>query len=256
MLNSSNIDYTQTNDDGSDLRFFAADGTPLSYEIEQWNEAGDSSVWVRVPQITGSSNTDSIMMYYGNAAAESVENAGNVWDSNFVGVWHLNQEQAGTGSAGLYQDSTSLGNDGIDRVAAIGQEGQVTDGQQFGANDWIEIDHDASLDLKDSMTLSFWIKPTENSGWFERVIEKGPFGYDSSYYFGGGNGSNDLTFYLNNQAVFDTNDNVLADGVWQQATVSYTSNGDGTGTARLYINGVEVDLNGDPAAVAAPPIGT
>ena len=31
-----------------------------------------------------------------NAAAESVENPGAVWDDNFVGVWHLNQEQAGT----------------------------------------------------------------------------------------------------------------------------------------------------------------
>ena len=73
VLNSSNIDYTQTKDDGSDLRFFAADGTPLAYEIEQWNEGGDSSVWVRVPQITGNSNSDSILMYYGNDAAESGE---------------------------------------------------------------------------------------------------------------------------------------------------------------------------------------
>ena len=110
ILNSSNIDYAQTKDDGSDLRFFAADGTPLAYEIEQWNEGGDSSVWVRVPQITGNSNSDSIWMYYGNAAAEPAKNAAGVWDSNFVGVWHLNEEQAGTGTAGVYQDSTSYGN--------------------------------------------------------------------------------------------------------------------------------------------------
>ena len=57
ILNSSNIDYAQTKDDGSDLRFFAADGTPLAYEIDQWNEAGDSSVWVRVPQIAGNSSS-------------------------------------------------------------------------------------------------------------------------------------------------------------------------------------------------------
>ena len=240
VLNSSNIDYTQTKDDGSDLRFFAADGTPLAYEIEQWNEGGDSSVWVRVPQITGSSDSDNILMYYGNDAAESGEAAGGVWDSNFVGVWHLNEEQAGTGGTGVYKDSTSYGNDGIDRVAATGQEGQVTDGQEFGANDWIEIAHDASLDLRDSMTISFWIKPTSDSGTFNRVVEKGEWGYNNSYYFGGGNGTNDLTFYLNGQEVIDTADNVLTVGVWQHAAVSYTSNGDGTGTARLYLNGAEI----------------
>ena len=110
VLNSGNIDYTQTKDDGSDLRFFAADGTPLAYEIEQWNEGGDSSVWVRVPQITGGSNSDSIWMYYGNAAATPPADPAGVWDSNFVGVWHLNEEQAGIGGTGVYKDSTSHGN--------------------------------------------------------------------------------------------------------------------------------------------------
>ena len=57
---------------------------------------------------------------------------------------------------------------------------------------------------------------------------------------GGGNGTNDLTFYLNGQEVIDTPDNVLTIGEWQHAAVRYTSNGDGTGTARMYLNGVEI----------------
>ncbi|MGB5676410.1 MAG: DUF2341 domain-containing protein, partial [Gammaproteobacteria bacterium] len=240
VLNASNIDYSQTNDDGSDLRFFAADGTPLAYEIEQWNESGDSTVWVKVPQITGNSNTDSITMYYGNAAATSAESPSDVWDSNFVGVWHLNQEQGGSGDYGVYEDSTANNNDGKDNVVATGQEGSIADGQEFDANDWIEIAHDPSLDLTDSMTISFWIKPTSDSGTFNRVVEKGLWGYQDSYYFGGGDGTNDLTFYLNGQEVIDTADNVLTVGVWQHAAVSYTSNGDGTGTARMYLDGVEI----------------
>ena len=90
------------------------------------------------------------------------------------------------------------------------------------------------------MTISFWIKPTSDSGTFNRVVEKGLWGYNDSYYFGGGNGTNDLTFYLNGQEVIDTPDDVLTVGVWQHAAVSYTSNGDGTGTARLYLDGVEI----------------
>ena len=68
VLNSGNIDYSKTQDNGADLRFIDADGTMLAHEIETWNESGDSYVWVKIPQVDGSSNTDSIVMYYGNAS--------------------------------------------------------------------------------------------------------------------------------------------------------------------------------------------
>ena len=113
-------------------------------------------------------------------------------------------------------------------------------------HDWIEIDHDASLDLRDSMTISFWINPNSDSGTFNRVVEKGLWGYGSSYYFGGGNGTNDLTFYLNGQEVFDTPDNVLTVGEWQQpprtvrsptARILATTTGSKSATTRASICG-------------------
>ncbi|MFN8709342.1 MAG: DUF2341 domain-containing protein, partial [Planctomyces sp.] len=57
-VNSSTIDYGQTQNSGQDLRFVDRDGTLLSYEIEEWNESGTSRVWVRVPQIDAVSNAD------------------------------------------------------------------------------------------------------------------------------------------------------------------------------------------------------
>ena len=219
------------------LRFFDADGTPLAYEIEQWNEAGTSYVWVKVPQIDASSATDRIWMYYGNATCASGANPSAVWNSGYAGVWHLSESQAGTGNTGVYKDSTSPHNDGTDNVSATGKEGQVAGGQQFaGTGEWIEVPHDASLNLTGEMTISFWIKPTENTTTFNRVVEKGMWGYQTSYYFGGGNGSNDLTFYLNNTEVFDTANNVLTVNAWQQATVTYTS----AGEAKLFLNGVQI----------------
>ena len=68
----SRINYTKTQDDGQDLRFFEPDNvTELSYEIEEWNESGSSYVWVNVPQIDGSSTTDFIYLYYDNAGASA-----------------------------------------------------------------------------------------------------------------------------------------------------------------------------------------
>ncbi len=50
---------------GADLRFTTADGqTSLNYEIEQWNPAGSSFVWVQVPRFT---NNVSILARWGDA---------------------------------------------------------------------------------------------------------------------------------------------------------------------------------------------
>ncbi len=247
VLNSSNIDYAKTQNGGADLRFRDTDGTPLAYEIEQWNESGDSYVWVRVPQIDGASDTDSIWMYYGNAAATPGENAAAVWDSHHMGVWHLAEEQAGTANPGIYQDSTSHQNDGDDNVAAVGKEGQIGSGQQFsGTGDYIEVAHDATLNLTGEMSVSFWLKPTEATSTFNRIVEKGLWGYQTAYYFGLGNGSNDLTFYLSNNEVFDTADNLLAVGNWTYAAVTYES----SGSASLFLNGVEVGTGSYTGAIA------
>jgi hypothetical protein len=102
-----NIDYSKTNNDGSDIRFIDTDGTELSYEIEQWDETGDSFVWVKIPQIdTG--DEDYIYMYYGNTSATDGQNATDVWSNGYTVVLHLNEESGTTA-----YDSTANGNDGI-----------------------------------------------------------------------------------------------------------------------------------------------
>ncbi len=91
-LDSSRIDYAKTQNAGQDLRFVDADGTTvLDHEIEEWNESGTSYVWVEVPQIDGSSNTDYIILYYGNAGAADGQDVTGTWD-NYIGVWHLHDD--------------------------------------------------------------------------------------------------------------------------------------------------------------------
>ena len=74
-LDATRIDYGQTQNNGEDLRFVDGDGTVLAHEIEEWNEGGTSYVWVKVQQVDGSSDTDFIHMYYGNAVAADGQNA-------------------------------------------------------------------------------------------------------------------------------------------------------------------------------------
>lgn len=53
---------------GADLRFTDAAGAELSYEIELWNPAGTSLVWVKVPSLA---KGGSIVAYWGNPTASA-----------------------------------------------------------------------------------------------------------------------------------------------------------------------------------------
>ena len=69
--------YSNTNSDGSDLRFTDNDGNLLTYEIETWNESGTSTVWVKVPTVYSTAST-SIFIYYGNPSAQDAQDPENV----------------------------------------------------------------------------------------------------------------------------------------------------------------------------------
>jgi hypothetical protein len=237
-LTPSNFDYSKAKSDGGDLRFIDDDeATELEYEIESWNSSGSSYIWVNVTKINGGSSTDHIWMYYGNLLANGQSNPSGVWDENYRGVWHLAEEKIGTGTPGLYNDSTNNNNDGEDNITATGVEGKVNGGKEFNGNgDCVLVPHNESLNLSGEMTISFWLHPTQDTSTWNRVVEKGYWGYQTAYYFGCGNGINDLTFYLNNTAVFDTANNVLTINTWQHAAVNYKSNGD----AALFLNGKEI----------------
>ncbi|MCF7956600.1 MAG: DUF2341 domain-containing protein [Phycisphaerae bacterium] len=92
-LNGDNFVFSQTADDGSDIRFSAA-GRPLSYEIEQWDkDAAEVSIWVRIPLIKGN-DRQIIKMYWGKPDAKSESDGKAVFNTSngYIGVWHLGDE--------------------------------------------------------------------------------------------------------------------------------------------------------------------
>ncbi|MCH8006119.1 MAG: DUF2341 domain-containing protein [Planctomycetes bacterium] len=100
-LDGTRIDYTKTLNLGEDIRFIDDDDlTELKYEIEKWDESGTSYVWVKVPQIDGSSSTDHIWIYYDYFAASDNQDPPNVWTNGYAGVWHLKEDP--TPSAGSW----------------------------------------------------------------------------------------------------------------------------------------------------------
>lgn len=106
VLNTERFTYGQAEPDGSDLRFFDAEqGVELYYEIERWDPAGDSYIWVLVPEVAP--GNDGIWLYWGSEEpASGYQNAAKVW-AEYELVYHFAEL---SGSSVL--DSTMHGRDG------------------------------------------------------------------------------------------------------------------------------------------------
>jgi hypothetical protein len=179
LTDGSNPLFGTSQSDGDDILFTASDGTTkLPHEIENYNDTPGSEqlvAWVRVPTFSSSSDTV-VYMYYGNSTASNQQNTTGVWDADFVGVWHLEEGLAGTGTANVYSDSTINTSHGDDYVSATGKSGKILNGQQFdGADDYIDCGNNASLNVN-YLTVQLWLNVstwTNNGG----VIAKGDDAY-------------------------------------------------------------------------------
>ena len=145
--------YSQARSNGSDLRFIDKHGAELKYEIANWNTAGESQVWVRVPYLKSDSN---ITAFWGNSNAglPGYANDGSVWDGYF-GVYHLEEN---TGNA---VDSSPYGNDlpGVNSpvVVASGMSGKSFSVTQAANNGFLSNSITGNIKAKEGTYIA-WIQ--------------------------------------------------------------------------------------------------
>ena len=154
-LHSGNLDFTKALENGSDIRFVKADDkTELKHHIEYYDTIDEMAlVWVNVPMISGASKQDYIWMYYGNKNAMGGQDAGGTYDANQVAVYHLGEAE------GSPSDSTSYKNNVGSVMATQGMSMVIGNGISMnGAGDRIIIPSSPSLNFKDGITFSTWIK--------------------------------------------------------------------------------------------------
>nr|MDO8109671.1 DUF2341 domain-containing protein [Candidatus Sigynarchaeota archaeon] len=98
-LNSS-FDYGACKVNGDDVRFYDLNDNSLSYWIEIWNNAGTSTIWVKIPQ----AGTSEIHMSYGDSLAPAASNG----DATFVFFDHFTGTGIDTASKwNIYTDTYS-----------------------------------------------------------------------------------------------------------------------------------------------------
>jgi len=156
---------------GNDIRFTSSDGVSLlPYERETYSVSSNNlsaNMWVKVPNISGTSNTE-IYIYYGKTGASDGQNAAGVWESNYNGVFHL-ASNLGSSSVG----GVSGTNNGATQTT-----GKVNGGASF---DNANINLGDVLSASDDMTFSFWYKRATSSSGDDFVVSKGIVGSDYGY---------------------------------------------------------------------------
>jgi hypothetical protein len=151
-------------------------------------------------------------------------------NTGLVGYWAMD-EGHGLLANDLSGSRNGLNLFGIEQSAAW-PDGKMGKALNFDGNSYASSTDDTSIDFRSSMTLSLWIYPTQNIGYYTRLIDKD---YFSSYFLGADAGISSLGFWMNNNNIASTSNDVVATNTWQMITVTYDRN---TGDAIIYHNAV------------------
>jgi len=209
--------------DGYDIRFASTTGALLSYEREEYHVSsgsGSGVFWVKIPRIDADTDTE-FYIYYGRKDAGDGSSASSVWDTNFKGVWHMNQTSTGALSAA---DSTSNANNGgVSGATASG--GKIDGGGGFdGTDDNVEL---GDIDIG-SGTWSAWINPAQfNDHSYHTIVAKD---YNEAYWFGLFEETGQIQLWV--AGIAHHSQSQVTTSTWSYITATW----DGS-TIKYYING-------------------
>ena len=226
-----------TSPNGYDMIFTSdpAGQNILNYEMEEYDPVhGQVIAWVRIPTLSHTTDTVIYVLYGNSSITTSQQNPAGVWDSNYVGVWHVGNN----GSVLSLADSTSNGNNATNN-GAVATTGQIDGGMQTNGSTYATIGTPASLAnlAQGNATFSAWVNTASGAG--GRIMGKDDDNGDSGWALGI-NSSNNVDFV----AVYNGSDFRLdSSGKIGNATSSYVTvtlagSANQSAQATIYINGV------------------
>ena len=233
------FDFSQAAADGADLRFAAASGQPLQYQIEHWDpQSGTASIWVRIPEIRGAARQE-LRMYWGNPEATSESDGAAVFNeaNGYRGVWHMHDAVRDDTAAISSSDTGTTGAAGVIGGARHFDEGRgVSGGEEIATLPMGAEDHSTELWFRAERMNSTLIGWGNEQGQGKVVMQfRSPPHIRMDCYFSGGNVEGNRR---------------LATGQWTQVVHTYRR-----GEAKLYINGVldaENHDRGSPLNIKVP----
>jgi RHS repeat-associated protein len=209
----------------------------LPFEQESYSTTTGAIIyWVQIPTVSHTTNTVFYLFYGNSSVSTDQSNKPGVWDSNFMGVWHL-----ANGTTLSAVDSTANGNNGslVDNPSAVA--GQIDGAAGLdGSSEYIRVPGGASLEPT-SITLSGWVYLTSNTSCSHLFsLDYSANGSWSSPYnsyslgFCGNTNDPSANMAINGGFQYAALDGSLALNTWHYLVTTY----DGS-TLRLFVDGVD-----------------
>ena len=152
---------------GTDLFFTDENDASLPFEVDTYNPAGETLVWVKVPSL---SSATELTAYFGGAA-----NADNdptaVW-TNYAGVWHMNEASGTVADAtGNGLGASSAKSTAVSIAQATGAVGTARQTATSDVKDYLTIPNYDSLGLGGNFTFSCFYDATARKG-YDRLVSR------------------------------------------------------------------------------------
>lgn len=137
------------NNNAYDIKFTLADcNTELDHQIEHYNRnTGELVVWVKVPTLFGSSNTN-IHLYYGNSTISSNSSSNSTWNTNYETVYHFNRNN--------FNDATTNNNDANNGGSSNRNNSKIAGGRSLSVGPGNYINFNMGSGSNTSGTLELW----------------------------------------------------------------------------------------------------
>lgn len=217
--------------DGGDIRVTAADGvTEVPYELVAIDTSAETGELHFQASSIASSVDTVFYIYYDNEGAlgyarTDTYGSEQVWDSNYLGVYHLVETSAGV--AGEFKDSTSNAHDGVGEntlptpttgFMGVGQNMQSGHIDLGAASRWTDIG------TNDEFNLSAWINLDNSSSDYAIVSQWSGGGAGVLLWADAGGSGDGFCLYGGNYAPSDCQDqNDQSPGTWQHIVARYDS---------------------------------
>lgn len=230
---------------GADIDFRDDAGFRLDYEFEAWDDqTGMIRAWVRVPLVADNADTVFYLHYGDETVTTPNDNPTGVWNDDYVGVWHLSEDPANDildSTVNAYDGSSNGGMNGNDLIPGI-----VGTGLDFdGANDSVDFGDHNDFNVND-YTWSLWVRgdaaPTFSEN--QQVLWNANQQFQFNWSHGDSNFVGSAAHFDNNWEPAQAPNGTFQQQVWYYVAGTYDGN-----FIRLYVNGVQEDLEGanDPA---------
>ena len=136
----------------AEVRFLTEDGIALPYEVEEWNPAGESIVWIRVPELSAGTT---IYATWGRAFGGTTTSWHKtaVWGSGYNFVWHLSDALTDSSRIGA---NLSGGSSYVTATNGVIGQGRYLVKKTEG-NDCTATNYEPK-DIGGAFTYSYWAK--------------------------------------------------------------------------------------------------